>query len=297
MVNVLVSTYNGEKYIKEQLKSILLQTYPYIKIYVRDDGSTDGTCSIVKEMASENPGRIILLKGNNVGYRKSFILLLQYATEGKYWAFCDQDDVWLPNKILWAVEWMQQQSDEEPLLFHSSYDLVSEDMSIKMGSYVPPKYTIDFRRALTDSVYQGFSIVMNEKLRDYILQCDINSNFSHDWMAGLIVEKFGRAKFDDRIACKHRRLDTSISGMTWKNRIVWFMKTLSGESDIKATAKEFIRTFGNGKDDKDYRMARWFIHDRYCFSDLIKKVLYPKRWRQNMLSEIAIRTLMLLGKI
>lgn len=296
-VNVLISTYNGEKYIEEQIESIVSQTYPYIKIYIRDDGSTDATCSTIYRLAEKYKDKIIFSPEENIGYRKSFVKLLKDAAEGSYWAFCDQDDVWLPDKILWAVEWLKQQDDTIPLLFHGSYDLVSEDLLTKNGSYTPPAYEINFRRALTDSVYQGFSIVMNQKLRKYILRCDGDSNFSHDWMAGLIVQKFGRACFDERIACKHRRLDTSISGMTFRNRVSWFVKTLSGESDIKSTAKEFVKTFGQGVEDSDYKIARWFIHDKYCFKDMLKKVFYPRRWRQSISSEIALRILMLLGKI
>ena len=95
LVNVLISTYNGEKYIKDQIDSILGQTYPNIRIYVRDDGSSDNTCNILKEY--EKAGKIVLFRGDNVKWGKSFLTLLKKAETGSYWAFSDQDDVWLPD--------------------------------------------------------------------------------------------------------------------------------------------------------------------------------------------------------
>ena len=85
LVNVLISTYNGEKYIKDQIDSILGQTYSNIKIYVRDDGSSDNTCSILEEY--EKTGKIVLFRGNNVKWGKSFLTLLKKAETGAYWAF------------------------------------------------------------------------------------------------------------------------------------------------------------------------------------------------------------------
>ena len=107
MVNVLISTYNGEKYIREQIESILAQSYPDIRIYVRDDGSKDDTAKILWEYSEKKLIRFV--RGRNVGYGRSFGRLLRIAKEGDFWAFCDQDDIWLPDKVKWAVEWLEQQ--------------------------------------------------------------------------------------------------------------------------------------------------------------------------------------------
>ncbi len=294
-VNVLLSTYNGEKYLEEQVESIVNQTYENIKIFIRDDGSTDHT--IQRLYALQKKYKLVIVEGSNIGYGKSFMKLLEIAKEGDFWAFADQDDIWFPNKVKWAVEWMEQEEDEIPLLFHSSYELVNEDLSRVIGVYSPPKYKINFQRALTDSVYQGFSIILNRKLREMLLQCNINNITSHDWLAGILVEKFGKAKFDERIACSHRRTEESISSMALKNRIKWFYKTMQGNSDIRTTAKEFDRVFGKKINDRECKMARWFTHDTYSIKDVLKKAFFYKRWRQSLSSEIAVRLLMLLNKI
>lgn len=295
-VNVLISTYNGEKYIREQVDSILNQSYSNIKIFIRDDGSTDQTVSVLRQKYGHNPS-VVLFAEENIGYRKSFVKLLEIVQEGAYWAFCDQDDVWLEDKVKWAVEWMEGQPIDIPCLFHNSFQLVDEDLQHVLGAYCPPKYEIDFRRAITDSVFQGFSIMMNCKLRELMLECNSASNYAHDWMAGLIALEFGKTCFDARIAALHRRMNDSASAMTIKNRIRWFLRTLSGESDVKNTAKEFYRVFGREQNSRNIEILKWFTHDKFCMSDTIKKVFYPKRWRQSIASEISIRLLMLLQKI
>ena len=176
-----------EKYIKDQIDSILGQTYPNIRIYVRDDGSSDNTCNILKEY--EKAGKIVLFRGDNVKWGKSFLTLLKKAETGSYWAFSDQDDVWLPDKIKWAVEWMKKQDQTKPLLFHSSYKLMSADMENELGICTAPKYKFDFRRSLTDCLYQGFSIVINGECRRLMLDCEINNLTSHDWWACLLITK------------------------------------------------------------------------------------------------------------
>lgn len=299
-VNILISTYNGDKYIKEQIDSILNQTYSNICIYIRDDGSIDNTVSIIQKSYWKEieQGKIILLEGKNRGYRYSFVELLKIAQDGDLWAFCDQDDIWYKNKISWAVEWMLNQNNKEiPLLFHSSYELYDEQKKKITGAYKPPEYKIDFRRAITDCVYQGFSIVMNKELRIYLLRCNIENNFSHDWMAGLIVEAFGEACFDARIAALHRRVIESQSGMSLKKRFSWMIQVLKGNSDIKNTACEFYRVYKNELEEEKKEMIRWFLLEKYNLAKAVKKAFYPKRWRQSISSEIVMRALMLIGKI
>ena len=296
LVNVLISTYNGVNYVGEQIDSILNQTYKSIKIYVRDDGSTDGTKELLKTY--EDKGLITYLEGENIRYGRSFMKLVEYAQEGDYWDFCDQDDVWLEDKVLWAVDWFEQNNNQEPLLFHSAYKLMNADLSQVIGTHEPPNYNLDFRRALTDCLYQGFSLVFNRSLRDLMLKADIEVLDSHDWWADILVAKYGTAYFDPRIASLHRRLGDSMSGASLSNKIKWFKKTLTtGKSDIGSCAREYVRVFGQDMGDKDSRIARWFSDDHYHFLHAVTKAFYPKRWRPSISSEVSIRLLMLLGKI
>ena len=96
-VDILVATYNGEKYLKEQLDSILNQTYNNIRIIISDDNSTDGTRDILKQYEANNK-ITVFYQENNLGYIKNFEFLLK-KVENDIYMLSDQDDVWMPEKI------------------------------------------------------------------------------------------------------------------------------------------------------------------------------------------------------
>lgn len=153
-INVLVSTYNGEKYIEEQLKSIDCQTYSNVHVYVRDDGSTDHTVELVNRYIRENElsDKYTVATGENIGFSKSFHLLMQMADSGEYWAFCDQDDVWYPNKLSNAVKWMQTQKNDIPLLYQSKIAIGNSDLS-EIVPYKYENYNYNFQKAFTYYIF------------------------------------------------------------------------------------------------------------------------------------------------
>ena len=121
-VAVLMSTYNGEKFLEEQLDSIFSQTGVNVKLYVRDDGSTDCTLHIIDQYAERFP--IVKLADNeNLGPGFSFMrLLYQYAFEPEidFFAFADQDDIWLENKLWIGVEAINNSGFTGPVLYSSN---------------------------------------------------------------------------------------------------------------------------------------------------------------------------------
>ena len=121
-VVVLLSAYNGEKDLREQIDSILRQKDVDIKIIIRDDGSTDKTVNIVDSYHDE---RIVLLKGENLGYANSFLTLIKDAPQADYYAFSDQDDVWEEKKLSIAIERM---CDNKCNLYTSALKIVDENL-------------------------------------------------------------------------------------------------------------------------------------------------------------------------
>lgn len=139
-VAVVLSTYNGEKYIKKQIDSILRQTYKNIEIYVRDDGSKDKTVEILKRY--ENDRKIKLYVQENVGFIKSFFKCLSFCDDADYYAFCDQDDEWNEDKIERAVNLLNEKEQVKPLLYFSDYDYYDENMNFIAHSKHHKKRTI-----------------------------------------------------------------------------------------------------------------------------------------------------------
>lgn len=293
-VNVLISTYNGERYIEEQLQSVLAQTYENIVIHIRDDGSSDRTRGIL-EQYKDNP-RIDLFWGEQLGYGKSFLTLLEQADEGDYWAYCDQDDVWLPEKIETAIHWMSKQDSTKPCLFHSAY--YNTDESLNPFEIVEkPTYRFDFPRAITECIYLGFSEVMNAPLRSLVLKGDKSNLVTHDWWTELIAIKYGNVEYDNRPMTYHRRLDDSVSGGAMKQRLCWLKRAWKGNAEIRSCTQEFERVFGYHTDDRDSIVNHWFCGEEYSISKAFHKAFYPCRWRASISSELVVRILMLCGRI
>lgn len=293
-VNVLVSTYNGEQYIKEQLESIFAQTYKNIKVYVRDDGSTDHTCQILEQY--ERRQQIILIKGKNVGYGQSFMYLLDVASDGDFWAFSDQDDKWEPEKLEKAVNYLKEKKQDCPLLYCHAYYITDKDLNIT-GTENSTQDKYSFQKAITECVHMGFASVINSSLRECMLRGKGYDLISHDWWAEMIAMEFGHVYSDSYIGAKHRRLENSVSGNNLVNRFRWLRRSLHGETEIHNLTRNFYDIFGNQMNEADKRVLSWFVYDKYDFSKAVKKVFYYKRWRSSIASECVVRTLMLLGKI
>ena len=136
-IAILMATYNGEKYIEEQLKSIQNQTFEDWTLYIRDDGSTDNTLQICHEIASSD-NRIIIIeedKKENLGAANSFLRLLSIV-ESDYYMFSDQDDVWKNNKIEISFQaCLENEKTGLPIVVHSDSTLVDSSLNLIVDSY------------------------------------------------------------------------------------------------------------------------------------------------------------------
>ena len=107
-VQILMSTYNGEKYVNEQIDSLLQQDHTNLEILIRDDGSKDSTVSILEEYHKENPNIKLIIDKNKGVISSFFELAMKASEEADYFAFCDQDDYWKPQKISRAVNLLER---------------------------------------------------------------------------------------------------------------------------------------------------------------------------------------------
>ena len=162
-VAVLMATYNGEKYLREQIDSILSQEGVEVHLFVRDDGSTDGTLSLLQEY--KQAGLLSLCTGKNIGPAKNFHKLLIESGEYDYYAFSDQDDVWDLDKLRVGVSCLEY--EKGPALYHASARKV--DSNGKYMCTVKKKPAVNFGAALVTSDVQGSTSVLNKELRKYIM--------------------------------------------------------------------------------------------------------------------------------
>ena len=233
-VAVIMSTYNGERFIKEQLDSILNQTYKNLEIVVRDDGSKDGTVQIVKEYMKTYPN-IVLHEGENLGFIKSFFELLNLV-EADYYSYADQDDVWMENKVELAVNSLEQLDQTKPNMAFGNSDYYDENMKFIHSG--PKNKKVSFLRALFSCCGQGMTMTVNKKTRDMILENTPKTCFFHDWWTYLVCIGLGNVAYNDVTTVKYRRRkeNATSEGQGYFRLLMWRIKHLlvnDGMEDIK----------------------------------------------------------------
>lgn len=294
-----MSTYNGEKYVGEQIESILSQTYKNIEIYVRDDGSKDGTIDILDKYAKNNS--IHLVKGENKGFIGSFMSLVADSVDSDYYAFSDQDDVWQPNKIEYAVEMLEKEDNSKPNLYFSNYDYYDEDMNY-VSHCKDYKKGPSFRNSLVDCITLGFNSVMNKCARDMVVENLPAHSCGHDWWVYMVCAAFGKVIYDKRYTVKYRRLSTSVSpgGKGFIKFQVWrFKKFFVNDyfKDVRGQLKEFYDIYGDELNDNDTKSILLFTGEGSKISKWFKKVFAIKSFRQGFVDEVFIRIVYFIGKL
>lgn len=208
-VLIMMSVYNGELYIREQIESILNQKDVLIDIYIRDDESTDGTVKIIKNYQKQFQN-IKLINGKNCGASKSFMKLL-YTVPNNYdfYAFADQDDVWLENKIIEAVKAIK--SNEIPILYYGWSTVVDEYLK-------PINDTREFElpNSKIESVFKawapGNTIVFNQKALLLAQKYEIKSECAHDIWMYVLCTYLGKIIMDERSFILYRKHANNVTG-------------------------------------------------------------------------------------
>lgn len=296
MVSVLMSTYNGEHYIVEQLDSIFAQTVQDFHLYIRDDGSKDRTISVIEEYIQERgvDEKVTLDCGTNIGFCASFFELLNKANDGECWAFCDQDDVWMPEKLELALDWMRENDNSKPLLYHGGFQVGNEDLSVR-STYPQTKFDYKFYNSITSNIFFGFSVVINGTLRKMLLRADSSHIKYHDWFAAMITAAFGKYHLSTKIEAVHRQYSNNASPLYFIKKIPHGFKLLTGEKFYTMQAREFMRLYGKYLSDEDKMILEWFQMDRYNLITACKKAFYKRRWNPQIKVELVLRALMLIG--
>lgn len=297
-VAILLSTYNGEKYLREQIDSILAQTYDNFELIVRDDGSRDSTVEIVKEYMEKSDKEITLMVGKNLGFIKSFFDLLKHS-DADYFSFADQDDIWFPNKIELAVNSLNKLDDTKPNMSFSNVDYYDTEMNF-MGKGDSENKKPSFLNSLYECINQGMTMVINKTARDYIIKNIPEKCFFHDWWTYMICTAFGNVVQDDVVTVKYRRAKTNatVEGQGKITLFIWRIKKLflgEGMKDIRAQQTIFKNIFYDSLSKENKKILDTFEGEKYNFFKALKKTFYPKKIRRKLVDEIPLRILFLLG--
>jgi glycosyltransferase involved in cell wall biosynthesis len=232
-VAILMATYNGERFLEEQLESFVNQTEKDWVLWVSDDGSSDNTKSILQKFADRfEVGKVNIVDGPKLGFANNFLSLVNNpAIKAKSYAFSDQDDVWYETKLEKALNFLGAQSNDVPSLYCSRTEYVDENMA-HIGFSDDYQRPPSFLNALVQNIASGNTMVFNETARSLMLRTDSSLDIPlHDWWIYIVVTACGGdIFFDSRPSVYYRQHNGNLWGMNtgWANRALRVGKLFEG---------------------------------------------------------------------
>ncbi|WP_422658501.1 glycosyltransferase family 2 protein [Paenibacillus sp. EC2-1] len=306
-VQVLLSTYNGERYIAEQIESIMKQSYPNVTVLIRDDGSSDGTLEKIQQMKQVYSGRIQLIEGTNSGVVGSFFELLNRSDPyADYYCFCDQDDVWLAHKVKSALSKLDTAvQNHEPAMAFTSTELTDGELNPKGIWPMPPLRKPSFYNALYENVAVGATITINKLARDLFIygkSVDSKKILMHDWWFYLLVSAFGKVIYDHQPSMMYRQHENNVVGGSnslvgkLKNKLNSFRRHY-GKEFLYTQALEFRRIYGEQLKHEKREQLDLFLTPRPRVIDRLKYMSRSKLHRQSRWENLLFKFLILIGFI
>ncbi|WPG03349.1 glycosyltransferase family 2 protein [Streptococcus agalactiae] len=213
-VNILITTYNGEKFLAQQIESIQKQTFKEWNLLIRDDGSSDKTCDIIRNFTAKD-SRIRFINENehhNLGVIKSFFTLVNYEVADFYF-FSDQDDVWLPEKLSVSLEAAKHKASDVPLLVYTDLKVVNQELNILQDSMIRAQShhaNTTLLPELTENTVTGGTMMINHALAEkWFTPNDI---LMHDWFLALLAASLGEIIYLDLPTQLYRQHDNNVLG-------------------------------------------------------------------------------------
>ncbi len=308
MVQIMMSTYNGEKYIDEQIKSLLNQHNVDLRIMIRDDGSTDETVKRISSFANDSSIPISIHQEDNVGVVKSFFSLIQAVSlECDYYAFCDQDDVWESRKLARAIELISSEKEGIPVVYCSATNMVNEQLSHLKNWPERPRRQLSMYNALVENVCVGCTMVMNREAMKLIKENTpkhLGKIIMHDWWIYLCISTFGKVLFDEQSAILYRQHSSNVLGgenvgviSKWRRR---FKRFRNGQNYyiLSQQAEEYLEIYSDLLDDVRFTDIKEFVDK--CRSNVFQRIAYSLTtpfYRQSKMDNLIYKIIFIAGKV
>lgn len=220
MIDILMATYNGEKFLNEQIDSIINQSFNDWRLYIRDDGSKDNTLNILNSYAEKYKDKIIIVKDNkgNLGSKLCFNELMKHSTS-EYIMFSDQDDVWLEKKVEIMINKIKEAELVNgkiiPCVVHSDLSVVNsklETINPSLWNYekIDPRKN-SFNRLLMKNTITGCTMIMNRTLKELVKDVPLMANMHDHWIA-LVASAFGKIEFIPEATILYRQHENNVVG-------------------------------------------------------------------------------------
>ncbi|MCB4986042.1 glycosyltransferase family 2 protein [Streptococcus mutans] len=303
-VNILMSTYNGQEFIAQQIQSIQKQTFENWNLLIRDDGSSDETPKIIADFAKSD-ARIRFInadKRENFGVIKNFYTLLKYE-KADYYFFSDQDDVWQPQKLELTLASVEKENNQIPLMVYTDLIVVDRDLQVLHDSMIKTQShhaNTSLLEELTENTVTGGTMMVNHCLAKQWKQC-YDDLIMHDWYLALLAASLGKLIYLDETTELYRQHESNVLGArTWSKRLknwlrphrlvkkYWWLVTSSQqqashllELDVPAANKAIIQAYVTLLDQSFLNRIKWlkqygFAKNRAFHTFVFKTLIITK---------------------
>lgn len=303
-VAILLCTYNGQAYLKQQIDSFLSQTHQKWTLYVSDDGSTDGTLALLEEYQSLiGKERIQVFSGPHAGFAENFMSLVRnQSIKADFFAFSDQDDIWFSEKLERSIRELDSLPAGRPAVYCSRTRLIDENRKI-IGFSPLLKRAPAFQNALIQSIAGANTMLFNDAARTLLGRVPTGMTIiAHDWCIYLLTTAFdGTVIYDPEPTLDYRQHNANVIGAStsFKERIIRIGKLVDGRfkrwSDSNLRILELFEkelTSASFQTLENFRQARQ--------SSIIQRLRLMKRsgvYRQTSVENIGLILAICLNKI
>lgn len=314
-VLVLLSSYNGESFLNEQLDSIFAQEGVIVHVLIRDDGSSDNTTKLIRERIEQGEN-ITLIEGKNLGFAMSFMALVNeaynYINEFGFFAFCDQDDVWLPKKLSSAVSMLKEKRlPNKPNLYWSNFTLVdgnlhpfkapktgNNELQMVTNTYIP---TMTKPTILVRYFMLGCTMVFDKNMVDFVyLHQPQNKITMHDLWLSQTAIFFGNVIYDPRSFLLYRQHGNNAAGYNNSKsarlrRLIKSFKTYERRHFREINAKNLLSAYDDVLSPDDRELISTVADYRKSLKNRIKMLFNEELNMGSKTSDIYIKLRVLLG--
>lgn len=299
-VAVLLSTYNGERFLAQQLDSLCAQRAVELALYVRDDGSSDGTLAVLQRYAARWPSLARITTHPNLGAPRSFMeLLASVPGDHDYYAFCDQDDVWLPEKLARAAAWLGQLPAQQPSLYCGR--VMSVDMELNELGPADLETDVSFEHTLFESIGSGCAMVMNRAAHALLARAVPRRIAMHDWWCALVIAAFGQVVYDETPTILYRQHGGNVVGARGGELelVLRHLRKLRRDPTslypIHAQASELLRLYGDELPPQRRRRVEALVRSKRSLLARLRYALAAPVVRTRKTDVAFARGLMMLG--
>ncbi|WP_449508044.1 glycosyltransferase [Enterobacter ludwigii] len=303
-IAVLMSTYNGSAYIDEQIASLQAQIIDkHLDIHIRDDGSTDGTKTILEKIANEN-SNVFYYDESNVGVVGSFLWLTRNIEGYDYYAFCDQDDYWQPLKLLAGVTRIEQVSKETPSIYCSAYEYVDQELEY-IGRFIS-KSDFSVNNLIIENCAPGCTMIFNKALRNKFCEislADIHQRVvMHDWLFVLLGAYHGKVIYDSNSYLLYRQHANNVIGKksglvsVIKSKIKQFKREIKRPQHLLYSQTKFLSEItANNPSSEMHRLSYSFVYSQDTFISRLKFIWMGEVKRVKKIDDVIFKVLYIFG--